>query len=180
MSQPSGNPVTNLSATWYAEPRGRGTFTILSTCLTTMILCVWTAVHLNIPDHNGGIRQTFLRKPGWLFLALIAPEIVAWNAWQQRQIAWELMDAFVETFGSGPESPPGWIRRVRDATTSYLRSSKVWFNAQRSRPATHFITAGTSFRSRTRIAIRFTIEDHSGSRVLCSYGWLCDTIPLHR
>ena len=71
-----------------------------------MILCVWTSVHLNIPGHNGGIKQSFLRKPGWLLLALLAPEIVAWNAWEQRRIAREPTNDFVKAFESGRSSPP--------------------------------------------------------------------------
>jgi hypothetical protein len=98
MFAPFGTPGTNLSATWHPEPRERGTFNILSTCLTTMILCVWTSVHLNIPEHNGGIRRTFLRKSGWLLLALLAPEIVAWNAWEQRHIAAEITNISVKVF----------------------------------------------------------------------------------
>jgi hypothetical protein len=130
MFTPFGNPTTNLTATWHAEPRGRGTFNILSSCLTTMLLCVWTSVHLNIPDQNGWTRQNFLRKPGWLLLAVLAPELVAWNAWEQRQIARELMDAFVESRESGQPSPPGWIWRAWDATRPYLRCSKVGICAQ--------------------------------------------------
>jgi len=40
-----------------------------------MILCVWTAVHLNIPDHNKANAQMW-RKLGWMITALFAPEYV--------------------------------------------------------------------------------------------------------
>lgn len=85
-----------------------------------MILCVWTSVHLNIPGHNGGMRQSFLRKPGWLLLALLAPEIVAWNAWEQRRIAQELMNDFVKAFEPKWPSPP----KLR-----FLRP-RVWVSAK--------------------------------------------------
>jgi hypothetical protein len=130
MFAPFGTSATNISATWYPEPRGRGTFNILSTCLTTMFLCVWTAVHLNIPDRNGGTKQNFLRKPGWLLLALLAPEIVAWNAWEQRRIARELTNAFVEALGPGQPSTPGWFRRAWKSMERYFTGSKVWIGAQ--------------------------------------------------
>jgi hypothetical protein len=176
MFAPFGTPATNVSAHWHPEPRGRGTFNILSSCLTTMLLCVWTAVHLNIPDRDGGKRQKFLRKPGWLLMALLAPGIVAWNAWEQRKVARELTDAFVRTFGSGPKPPPGWIRRAWAAIRFCSLSSKVSNDAQKSRSATHDSPAGRSFGFRTRIATRFTIKDHYGSRFLRSYGWLCGKI----
>jgi hypothetical protein len=56
---------------WKPEPLFRGTFSILSSSLLTMILCVWTAVHLNIPEHNKAIAQMW-RKLGWMIKALFA------------------------------------------------------------------------------------------------------------
>lgn len=125
MSTPFGNQTNNTSVTWYPEPRGRGTFNVLSTCLTTMILCVWTAVHLNIPEHNGGMKQSFLRKPGWLLMALLAPEIVAFNAWQQRRIARELTNDFIEAFEPRLPIRLGWIQRLRNVVKSDSARSKV-------------------------------------------------------
>ena len=68
---------------WKPSPTTRGTNEILSTCLITMLLCVWTAVHLNISP-PGSFWEPNLRKIGWLILALLAPEIVAYTAWYIR------------------------------------------------------------------------------------------------
>lgn len=65
---------------WKPNPNSRGTFNILTTCLITLLLCVWTAVHLNISP-PGSFWRPFLRKVGWLILALLAPEVVAYTAW---------------------------------------------------------------------------------------------------
>ena len=65
---------------WMPNPKFRGTFDILSTCVITMLLCVWTAVHLNISPPES-FWSPKLRKVGWLILALIAPEMVAYTAW---------------------------------------------------------------------------------------------------
>lgn len=65
---------------WRASPTVRGTFDILSSCIITMLLCVWTAVHLNIPPPENWWKPK-LRKVGWLVLALLAPEMVAYTAW---------------------------------------------------------------------------------------------------
>jgi hypothetical protein len=62
--------------TWKAEPGTRGTFSILSTCLLTLILCVWTAVHLNIPEYGKAASQ-IRRKLGWLLISLLAPELAS-------------------------------------------------------------------------------------------------------
>jgi hypothetical protein len=60
---------------WKPEPLVRGTFSILSSSLLTMILCVWTAVHLNIPEH-GKAKEQIWRRLGWMAIALLAPEMV--------------------------------------------------------------------------------------------------------
>ena len=65
---------------WQPNPQIRGTFDILSTCIITMLLCVWTAVHLNVSP-PGTVWAPRLRKIGWLILALLAPEMVAYTAW---------------------------------------------------------------------------------------------------
>jgi hypothetical protein len=61
------------------EPAQRGTFSILSTCLITLGLCVWAAMHFNIPEHKSKGRQ-FRRKVGWLIMGLLAPEMVRRSA----------------------------------------------------------------------------------------------------
>ena len=73
-----GNPAERVN--WKPSNETRGTWDILSTCVLTMILCVWTAVHLNVPP-PGALWALILRKLGWLFMGLIAPELVAASAW---------------------------------------------------------------------------------------------------
>ena len=38
----------NSTVSWHSEPNVRGTFSILVSCIVTLSLCVWTALHLNI------------------------------------------------------------------------------------------------------------------------------------
>ena len=35
---------------WQPEPSGRGTWSIVWSCLTTVLLCSWSALHLPVPD----------------------------------------------------------------------------------------------------------------------------------
>lgn len=105
MSQMFGN-TTNGTVIWQDEPSKRGTGSILSTCLITTSLCIWTAVHLNVPRMNppywgtphllshclphmmdGRALVQLLRKVGWLILGLIAPEMVVYTAWHQHREA---------------------------------------------------------------------------------------------
>ena len=65
---------------WKPNPDSRGTFDILTTCLITLLLCAWTAVHLNVSP-PGSFWKPVWRKVGWLILAVLAPEMVAYTAW---------------------------------------------------------------------------------------------------
>jgi hypothetical protein len=75
MWNPLGNEANNGTMEWRASPLERGTFDILVTCLTTMILCVWTAIHPNIPG-QGESKNVFRRKIWWVVLGAVAPEMV--------------------------------------------------------------------------------------------------------
>lgn len=78
MSSFYGTSPANGTAKWHPEPPGRGTFGILSSCLITMALCVWTAVHLNIPEkgQTGIFTPQMRRKIIFLLIGLFAPELV--------------------------------------------------------------------------------------------------------
>lgn len=49
-----------------------------------MSLCIWTSLHLNLPAHRKEHLQKY-RKAGWMIIGLLAPELVVWNAWEQRK-----------------------------------------------------------------------------------------------
>ena len=48
MFTPFGNKTGNVTASRRPEPKYRGTYSILSSCLITLTLCIWSAVHLNL------------------------------------------------------------------------------------------------------------------------------------
>ncbi|KAF8541823.1 hypothetical protein BDD12DRAFT_827936 [Trichophaea hybrida] len=86
-------PVPNTTIVhWTPSPKTRGTNDILISCLATLGLCVWTALHLNIdPIETTPLRVTiayrFLTKLLWSITALIAPEIVLSVALHQYLVA---------------------------------------------------------------------------------------------
>lgn len=59
--------------------------------MQTIFLCVWQAVHLNIPPPGEPPYKQIFRRIGWSILAIIAPEVVALNAWLQYREARDLM-----------------------------------------------------------------------------------------
>lgn len=69
---------------WTGGPQSRGSFDILWTCLCTLALCVWGAVHPNIqvfPTY----RRSLLTRAGMMGVAIVFPEIIISSAWRQLQ-----------------------------------------------------------------------------------------------
>ena len=84
--------TSNTTATvgWVADPTGRGTFSLVFSCLLTLGLCVWSAMHLNIPPHDELPRLTWMRNVKWGLIGIVAPELVVLAAWRQYNSAKEL------------------------------------------------------------------------------------------
>jgi hypothetical protein len=81
-------PIQNLRQTviapsWVADPTSRGTWSILYSCLFTLLLCVYTAIHLNVPPFYDTTLSFYLRKVKWVLIAVFAPEIVLYTAFEQ-------------------------------------------------------------------------------------------------
>ncbi|KAK0611722.1 hypothetical protein B0T14DRAFT_334226 [Immersiella caudata] len=71
---------------WHPEPSQRGTYSVISECVVTLALCVWAAVHLNIPEYGKKAAQT-RRKLLWLVAGVFVPELLVWTAWDQNREA---------------------------------------------------------------------------------------------
>jgi hypothetical protein len=68
---------------WVDDPSGRGTWNLLYSCGFTLVLCVWTSIHLNVPPPRESAWLGWRRKLKWVVIALFAPEIVVFTAFQQ-------------------------------------------------------------------------------------------------
>ncbi|KAI5804847.1 hypothetical protein DFH27DRAFT_480753, partial [Peziza echinospora] len=99
--EPTSNSTEPI---WVSTPQ-RTTADLVSSCVLTLILCVWTAVHLNIPSplergvNSGRKRKSraliaLAKRVKWMLIALFAPELVLYTAFDQfieaRAIAIEL------------------------------------------------------------------------------------------
>ncbi|KAF8538104.1 hypothetical protein BDD12DRAFT_929078, partial [Trichophaea hybrida] len=67
---------------WVSAPATRGTFKILYSCTFTLALCVYSAIHLNLPSEENKFTY-YRRKSKWVVVAIFAPEIVLYTAWEQ-------------------------------------------------------------------------------------------------
>ena len=92
MAELFGTVSSNETVNWNPEPTTRGTFGILSTCVITLTLCVWSSVHLNLPGNNPSRYLKFWRRLGWLICSLIAPEFLIMVAWSQRRRAYDFQE----------------------------------------------------------------------------------------
>ena len=85
----SGSPLaratkyTDPTTGWVYEPNQRGTFAIISSCALTIGLCVWSALHLNIPSSKQTVARSWVRNIVWVLMGLFGPELVVFGAWRQ-------------------------------------------------------------------------------------------------
>jgi hypothetical protein len=84
------NPATNTTtpsapqSSWVAEPKQRGTFGIISLCLSTLVICIWSTLHFNIPIIRCTTTRRFFFQVTWMFIALLAPEFLLYLAINER------------------------------------------------------------------------------------------------
>ncbi|KIV84738.1 hypothetical protein PV11_00498 [Exophiala sideris] len=81
---------SNDTISWMSEPNVRGTFELLRSCLITLSLCVYTAVHLNVPSTTTK-GKLLVAQVKWILCGMFAPELVVFTAWSQWVSARELM-----------------------------------------------------------------------------------------
>lgn len=89
---------TNAEPSFKAEPRGRGTFGLVTNCLATYFLCVWTAIHPDIIP-NPSVTRTSLYKITLLVISVFMPESTILPAYAQRREAKQIRKAWCAKFG---------------------------------------------------------------------------------
>ena len=110
----------NGTAHWEPDPAdGRGTWTILSTCIITLTLCVYTSLHLNVPAHKCSATTTVFIKAKYVFFGLLAPELIAFNAWRQRTVASAIVARLRKERG-GKQTRP-FLRRLFERSKTLPR-----------------------------------------------------------
>ena len=112
------NPATNTTTPsnppylWIGEPKQRGTFGIISFCLSTLIICIWSTLHFNIPTRRFSTTRRFFFQVAWMIFALFAPELLLYSAINERITASVLLKKVLELH---PHlAKPGMLARVYD------------------------------------------------------------------
>src|SRR6266480_1458383 len=85
--------ATEISYVWNGGPAERGTADLIYSCLFTIFICAWNAVHMNVPADDDGRVMTALRKVKWMLIAIIAPDLIALRSMAEFLSAWTLKTA---------------------------------------------------------------------------------------
>lgn len=86
LATPPSNDSSAIIQTvgWQSDPNnGRGTFSLVSSCLLTLIICVYSAVHLNVPPPRESTMRYWARTIKWGLWGVFGPELVLFVAWKQ-------------------------------------------------------------------------------------------------
>ena len=87
------NPTTNTTTPgnppykWMGEPKQRGTYGIISLCFSTLIICIWSTVHFNVPTRRCTVTRRVFGQVFWMIFALLAPEALLFFAIYERIMA---------------------------------------------------------------------------------------------
>ncbi|KAF2466062.1 uncharacterized protein BDR25DRAFT_377739 [Lindgomyces ingoldianus] len=82
------------------EDNSRDTTSLIISCLATLGLCVYSAVHLNVPPKRERFLGSLWREVKWCIIGLFGPELVLYTAWRQWASARELSDEVKRTMGN--------------------------------------------------------------------------------
>ncbi|KAI0707896.1 hypothetical protein C8Q76DRAFT_800199 [Earliella scabrosa] len=129
----------NTTITWQEEPHFRGTFSILTSCLSTLFVSTWSALHLDIPESGERGQSAFMRfldKLGWFVIGLLAPEYLLLIAFNQYLAARSLTKLAQEQLDPPPEPPYWFVRVFRWITASTVRDGG-WRNRKHPWTLTH-------------------------------------------
>jgi len=88
----SGTPTSPSAPAFVADPSGRGTVGLVFSCVLTMSLCVWSAIHMNAHRPSTSSWNRLKKKIYWASTALLIPEFVVVVALQQLLCARTLRD----------------------------------------------------------------------------------------
>lgn len=82
-------PQDNSKVGWVMED-ARSTASLLLSCLSTILICTWSALHPNVPPEGHSMCQAFRYRSTFVFLTLVAPEYVVACAFREKSVAHSL------------------------------------------------------------------------------------------
>jgi hypothetical protein len=112
-----------LQQGWRSQPDGRGTLDIICSCCTTIFLCCWTALCLNVPVSTWSRWRRVLQKTLMACMGCVGSEFIfqlALGQWisARRSVHdfkrsgypnWSMRHAFLADMGGFVLRPPDWV-----------------------------------------------------------------------
>ncbi|RGP63631.1 hypothetical protein FLONG3_9844 [Fusarium longipes] len=86
---------TLLAPAWVGSPNVRGTMDILQSCILTLVACIYTALHLDVPKKTTW-QYLLWDKLRWVLVTLFAPEVTVYIAAVQLRHAWMLKSTLLK------------------------------------------------------------------------------------
>ncbi|KAF7886085.1 hypothetical protein EAF00_010188 [Botryotinia globosa] len=129
---------TDVAPGWVSEPDGRGTWSLLYSCVGTLVACVYTAIHLNIPPTREKAYLGWARKAKWVMIALLAPEIVAYTAFEQYYLGRKFLKKLV----SQEEEKVGYPSIYEKYSTDTTQTSNTTAKPNFDMVYAHYTTMG--------------------------------------
>src|ERR1700761_8758159 len=81
---------TLIPSGWVTEPDGRGTWSILSSCVLTIFLCCWTSAYPNLPAKSDGLFKQWRLRVDLALMGILGPEfllMLALGQWTSARAA---------------------------------------------------------------------------------------------
>lgn len=112
--------TTDKTVGWVYGPNYRSTYDIIFSCVLTMGLCVWSALHLNIAAATDTKARKWFRNVVWVGFGVFAPEGVMFSAYKNYAAAKSLLNAMkTETSCADCQGKPKQgLEKVRSLSTS--------------------------------------------------------------
>lgn len=79
----NGTESIEYAPPWVTPPSGRGSWTIIYSCVLTLFLCAYSMIHHNIPPRDETLFNSISRSVSWGTGSLVAPEITLFFAVSQ-------------------------------------------------------------------------------------------------
>lgn len=115
---------------WADNPATRGTLDILWLCVSTLGLCVWNAVHPDVPYPGTPKWRIIGKRIWWLFVGLFMPEMLVLAALGQFRQAYRLLVRVSRETRVPTEFP--WWMRVIEVRTDPKTATKQYITNLRS------------------------------------------------
>ena len=97
---------SEIAPAWATTSNVRSTSDLLWTCVLTLVICVFTVIHINVPQPNETAFLYLRRKVKWAIFAVLAPELVLFTALQQWRTARALKCELNSIYSKRSEAKP--------------------------------------------------------------------------